>query len=183
MRDRNVKRYNDLRQQTAHKSGSHHIPKNKLRVQLTAVAQPTLAPASPPIKDRLASQWRKQIAAIDARLASVRRAYLVLAAIPAFAVGAVIGLIVLGWWLFPVEWTNAGLSQVRPEDQALVVEVAADMFAVDNNLPRAQRVMYWDSPDGTAVCREWQTAVSANDNNRAQRLAYLALAVRGEPCE
>lgn len=183
MRDRNVKRYNDLRQQNAHKSGSHHIPKNKLRVQLTAVAQPTIAPSSPPLKERLSDYWRKQIAALDTKFAGVRRAYLILAAVPAFAVGAVIGLIVLGWWLFPVEWTNAGLAQVRPEDQALVIEVAADMFAIDNNLPRAQRVMYWDAPEGTAVCREWYTAVSSDDDNRAQRLAYLALAVRGEPCE
>ena len=104
-----MKRYNDLRQQTAHKSGSHHIPKNKLRVQLTAVAQPTLAPASPPIKERLVglvAQTNRRHRRPPCQRAP--RAYLVLAAIPAFAVGAVIGLIVLGWWLFPVEWTNAG---------------------------------------------------------------------------
>lgn len=195
MNDRNVKRYRDLREKSgAHqiprpnaggKSGAHHIPRKKIQqIHLTAVAgAPTLSPPAPPMGVRLKTAVRRHLAALDARLGRVRRAYLALLAIPAFAVGALVGLVVLGWWLFPVEWTDAGLAQVRPEDQALVVGVAADIFAFENNLERAQRVMYWDMPEGTAVCAEWLSAKQAADDARAQRLAYLALAVRGVPCE
>lgn len=192
MNDRNTKRYRDLRSKSgAHqipvrstKSSVHHIPRKKLqRAELTAVAgTPVLSPPAPPVRVRVKTAVRRHLAALDARLGRVRRAYLALLAIPAFAVGALIGLVVLGWWLFPVEWTNAGLAQVRPEDQALVVEVAADVFAFDNNLDRARRVMYWDMPEGTAVCAEWRSARQTADDGRAQRLAYLALAVRGVPC-
>ena len=32
-----------------------------------------------------------------------------------FVVGLLIGLVVLGWWLWPVQWTDAGPSDLRPD--------------------------------------------------------------------
>ena len=108
MRDRNVKRYNDLRQQTAHKSGSHHIPKNKLRVQLTAVAQPTLAPASPPIKDRLVGSVAQ--ANRRHRRPPCQRAPRVsgVGCYPCLRRWRSHRPDCPGWWLSRSEWTNAG---------------------------------------------------------------------------
>ena len=35
--------------------------------------------------------------------------------IVSFVVGLFIGLVVLGWWLWPVQWTDAGPSDLRPK--------------------------------------------------------------------
>jgi len=37
--------------------------------------------------------------------------------IVAFIVGLFIGLVILGWWLWPVQWTDAAPSDLRPEFQ------------------------------------------------------------------
>ena len=35
----------------------------------------------------------------------------------AFILGLIIGLVVLGWWLWPVQWTDATPGQLAPEYQ------------------------------------------------------------------
>jgi len=43
-----------------------------------------------------------------------------------FVVGLLIGLVVLGWWLWPVEWTDAAPSDLRPEYQEIYLRGAID---------------------------------------------------------
>lgn len=56
-----------------------------------------------------------------------------LAALVAFIAGLIIGLVVLGWGLFPVEYTGADPSGLFDEYQATFVRNAAELYAFDNN--------------------------------------------------
>jgi hypothetical protein len=45
-----------------------------------------------------------------------------------FVVGVLIGLIVLGWWLWPVKWTNASPEQLQKDYQADYLRMAIDSY-------------------------------------------------------
>jgi hypothetical protein len=51
-----------------------------------------------------------------------------LVGIGAFIVGVLIGLIVLGWWLWPVKWTDASPSQLQKDYQADYLRMAIDSY-------------------------------------------------------
>jgi hypothetical protein len=51
-----------------------------------------------------------------------------LVGIAAFVVGVLIGLIVLGWWLFPVKWTDASPEQLQKDYQADYLRAAIDSY-------------------------------------------------------
>ncbi len=66
----------------------------------------------------------------------------VVAGIVGFVAGIVIGLVVLGWWLFPVQWTNAGPADMRPDVQVDYLRMAIDSYTLHENAADAQR--RWD---------------------------------------
>src|SRR5512139_214881 len=51
-----------------------------------------------------------------------------LVGIASFVVGVLIGLIVLGWWLWPVKWTNAAPEQLQKDYQADYLRMAIDSY-------------------------------------------------------
>jgi hypothetical protein len=53
----------------------------------------------------------------------------IVAAALAFVVGLFIGLVVLGWGLWPVQWTNADPSSLRPDLQDQYLVMVIDSFA------------------------------------------------------
>jgi hypothetical protein len=57
----------------------------------------------------------------------------------AFVGGLIIGLVVLGWWLFPVQWTDAGPSDLRPEYQEIYLRMAIDSFTLNQDAAFAQQ--------------------------------------------
>jgi len=56
-----------------------------------------------------------------------------LALVVAFLLGTVVGLVVLGWWLWPVQWTNADPADLRPSHKDAYIQLVADSYAVTNN--------------------------------------------------
>jgi len=46
-----------------------------------------------------------------------------------FLLGALVGLVVLGWWLLPVRWTDAGPAQLAPAWQAELARLVASDYA------------------------------------------------------
>ncbi len=56
----------------------------------------------------------------------------------AFVLGVFIGLVVLGWWLWPVKWTDAAPAHLRVDYQVDYLRMAVDSFTVnpDENLAR-----------------------------------------------
>ena len=54
-------------------------------------------------------------------------------------VGVLFGLIVLGWWLFPVKWVNASFQNLRPDLQEKYLKIAVQSFACNHDLAAAQQ--------------------------------------------
>jgi hypothetical protein len=53
-------------------------------------------------------------------------------------VGTLFGLVVLGWWLFPVQWTDASPADLTHEYQVDYMRMSIDSFAVNGDAALAQ---------------------------------------------
>ncbi|MBC7233164.1 MAG: hypothetical protein H5T68_08005 [Chloroflexi bacterium] len=51
----------------------------------------------------------------------------------AFVLGLGIGLVVLGWWLWPVKWTSADLADLRPVHKETYLEMVAESYELTGN--------------------------------------------------
>ncbi len=55
-----------------------------------------------------------------------------------FFAGLFIGLVVLGWGLWPVQWTDAGPADLRADARVTYLRMAIDSFAATNSVADAQ---------------------------------------------
>ncbi len=55
-----------------------------------------------------------------------------------FVLGLIIGLVVLGWWLWPVQWTNAAVPNLRGDLQQDYLVMAINSYARNQNAAQAQ---------------------------------------------
>ena len=55
-----------------------------------------------------------------------------------FVAGMIIGLVVLGWGLFPVKWTDAAARNLRSDAQTDYLRMAVDSYSVNHNQALAQ---------------------------------------------
>jgi len=55
-----------------------------------------------------------------------------------FVVGAIFGLVVLGWGLWPVQWTNATPEHLSAEWQAEFLRASIESFSLDKDIAKAQ---------------------------------------------
>ncbi len=51
----------------------------------------------------------------------------------AFVLGVVLGLVVLGWWLWPVQWTNADPADLKAGYKESYLQMIADAYALTGN--------------------------------------------------
>jgi len=51
----------------------------------------------------------------------------------AFVLGVVLGLIVLGWWLWPVQWINADPADLKESYKESYLQMVADSYALTGN--------------------------------------------------
>src|SRR3972149_4068337 len=56
----------------------------------------------------------------------------------AFVLGLAIGLPMLGWWLWPVQWTNAAPGDLTATYQREYVQLVADSYALNQNAELAK---------------------------------------------
>ena len=101
-----------------------------------------------------------------------------LAVLVAFIAGLIIGLVVLGWGLFPVQYTGADPSGLFPEYQTIYVRNAADLYAFDNNQERLRAALSGWGGDAVA-CEMAQASLDPADQ---QRLVAAATIVNGVGC-
>ncbi len=53
-------------------------------------------------------------------------------------VGILIGLVILGWWLFPVQWTNASPADLRDDSRVDYTRMTIDSYTLNQNAELAQ---------------------------------------------
>lgn len=95
-------------------------------------------------------------------------------------IGVAIGLPLLGWWLWPVQWTNASFNELGPTEQALVIETVADYYAYSRDPVRVAAVLH-DWQDGESlVCA---MAAQEDDFWAKARLISIAAVRNGRGCE
>ena len=61
------------------------------------------------------------------------------AGIGGLVIGLFVGLVILGWWLWPVQWENAGPSDLRPESRVEYLRMAIDSYAATSDAVTAQQ--------------------------------------------
>lgn len=101
-----------------------------------------------------------------------------LMALIAFIAGLIIGLVVLGWGLFPVEYTGADPSGLFPEYQAIYVRNAAELYTFDNNQEKLRAALGGWGGDEVACA----LAQASTDPADQQRLVAAATIVNGTGC-
>ncbi len=107
--------------------------------------------------------------------------------VAAFLVGSAFGLVILGWWVWPVQWTNATPADLDTAWQHVYLAMAAESYALTGDAVAARdRVAGLSGPAVTPaqVAMELQEMVqertAANDAPGAARLQALATAL-GSP--
>ncbi|MEM7111057.1 MAG: hypothetical protein AAF614_01400 [Chloroflexota bacterium] len=99
----------------------------------------------------------------------------------AFVVGLIIGLTVLGWWLWPVEYVGAGIRDLGEADQALVLQTAASAYAFDRNGERVQQLLGGWTEGAATACR---LTIDPNiDQSVKTNLEAMVSEVTGTACQ
>ncbi|MCB0081489.1 MAG: hypothetical protein KDE47_11175 [Caldilineaceae bacterium] len=118
--------------------------------------------------------WRSRAAGLIEKAKQPPQAYYLI-----FVAGLFIGLVVLGWWLWPVEWVDADYQHLSTDRQTAVVEAAADLNAFDNQNGHVARLVYGWGSDGVAC----DQALAAEDMAERARLVALAWKINGIGCQ
>lgn len=101
-----------------------------------------------------------------------------LAALVAFIAGLIIGLVVLGWYIFPVQYEGADPSGLFPQYRDIYIRNAADLYAFDNNQEKLKTALSGWGGDQYA-CEMAQVSLDPADQ---QRLIAAATIVNGQGC-
>ncbi len=96
----------------------------------------------------------------------------------AFVIGLIIGLVVLGWYVWPVEWTDATPAQLAPEYQSAYVKMTADLYSLNGNAEMVQQALGSWGGDVVAC----SLAESTADPGERARLEAVATVVNGAGC-
>lgn len=100
----------------------------------------------------------------------------------AFVIGLVLGLVVLGWWLWPVQWTDATPGQLAPQYQEAYVRMVSELYAFNGNAEMVQQAMSGWSGDVTGDAVACSMAASTTDPSERARLEATAAVVNGTGC-
>jgi len=95
----------------------------------------------------------------------------------AFAGGAIFGLIVLGWWLLPVEWKDATAQELRADLREDYLRAAIDSYTLNPNedLARRRLATLGDSMDETMA-----TVASSPGGQNVESIAQFQLLMGNE---
>ena len=97
----------------------------------------------------------------------------------AFALGLIIGLPILGWWLWPVEWTEATPAELATDYQTLYVNMVAELYSFNGDTGMVQQALAgWDGE--LVACQ--MAASSTDPAERARLEAIAAVASGGVDC-
>lgn len=93
-----------------------------------------------------------------------------------FVAGLFLGWMVIGWWLWPVEWTNSAPWLLSPEHQRTYVGLVAENYWHAKDISRARNALSgWDDEALANLLATMQAQASSLDDRR--HLAALAEAL------
>lgn len=72
-------------------------------------------------------------------------------------VGIFIGLVILGWWLWPVSWEDAAPEHLRAEFKEIYLRMAIDSYTLNPNPTAAQQRIEEAGPEVAEILDEIQT--------------------------
>jgi hypothetical protein len=94
----------------------------------------------------------------------------------AFAVGVLLGWLVIGWWLWPVQWSNSQPWQLSPQHQRTFVHLLAEDYWQTSDISQAREALAgWDEEDLARLLSTMQNQASSSEER--QHLAALAEAL------
>lgn len=105
------------------------------------------------------------------------------AGIIGFALGLFIGLVILGWWLWPVEWKDAASVDLRQDLKTDYLSMAIDSFSMRKDLERA-KTRWDDLGPGAETALEELRDRSKGDKNTPDTAAiesYVAVVKGNQP--
>ncbi|MEX1248579.1 MAG: hypothetical protein WEA61_08855 [Anaerolineales bacterium] len=96
----------------------------------------------------------------------------------AFVAGLIVGLVALGWWLFPVSWEDASAEQLRADLRADYLRAAIDSYTLrpDDTLARQRLDALGDAVDETMA-----TVESSFGQQAVESIAHFHTLMGGEP--
>lgn len=94
----------------------------------------------------------------------------------AFVVGLVLGWGVIGWWLWPVRWTNSEPGHLRPEYQRIYVTLVAESYWRTGDVAQVREALGgWDDEGLARLLATMRSDASTLEER--QRLTGLAEAL------
>ncbi len=99
--------------------------------------------------------------------------------IGAFVIGLLIGWWLLGWVLFPVQYTNAEVYDLNPAAKEMYIVTVADAYAADQNLDLARERLRGMTPEeiSQSLKAEFTKRNTSGDSEGAARIAAFAQAL------
>jgi len=105
----------------------------------------------------------------------IKRPWWVIPAI-GFLIGLLIGWWVIGWWLWPVQWTNALPADLRAAERDQYLTMVVESFAAGRNADLArERLKSWSAEDLAKHLANLQTRAGAGTPQAAQVQALAGL--------
>lgn len=98
------------------------------------------------------------------RMSAVAQRYLPALLAVTFLAGVLIGLVVLGWGVWPVKWVDASPADLREEYRHTYLWMAADSYAQTGDAELARQRMAWLESSGRSA-----SAISAELDEMAQK--------------
>ena len=93
----------------------------------------------------------------------------------AFVGGLIVGLVVFGWWLWPVQWVDAAPTDLRHEYQVIYIDMVVDSFEDSLDLTEARyRLAPWNDTTAHQLLTEaFDAAVNEGAIERADAIQIL----------
>jgi hypothetical protein len=103
----------------------------------------------------------------------------IIALLIVFAIGFFIGLVIFGWGLTPVQWTDATPNELSQQHRDMYVRSVADVYSFDNNTQKVEEALGgWAGLQATC-----DLASRTTDPAEAQRLQATASVLnQGQGC-
>lgn len=109
------------------------------------------------------------------------RERIILSGVLGFVVGLFMGLVILGWNWWTVDWKDAAPVDLQSGYRQIYLESAARIYEMDRNTDNARRMLGGDTWNDNKLARDLNQAVKeTTDPNTQIRLAELGMALLGK---